>query len=194
LIVIELKTQLKEKEEKIEKYEVEITSLKEELEKIVTQLNTNLNFEKSSVVLDEIIIYQKSPLIKTGLGYNNNQNTLEEDESSKSIEEKSKISRNVLKGSNCSEDNNMERKYNQPRSNRNKLRRVAPPRRQFTTKYQNFFFGYCFCCNMFGHRAVDCRVHARNNHVSKGSVKNVYVENQNTTLHKYVDIIIECWK
>jgi hypothetical protein len=112
-----------------------------------------MKFEKSTTVLDEILNYQRSPLIKIGLGYDNNQNTLEEDESSKSIEEKDEINTNVLKIPNCSEDNNMERKYNQPRSNMNKLRRVVPPRRQFTTRYQIFFFGYCFSCNNFGHKS-----------------------------------------
>jgi hypothetical protein len=33
------------------------------------------------------------------------------------------------------------------------------------TWYQNYFFGYCYYCNHFGHKAINCRAHARNNYV-----------------------------
>ena len=41
-------------------------SLRKELEKVKT---LNLGFAKGSKTLDEIIKVQRSPLIKTGLGY-----------------------------------------------------------------------------------------------------------------------------
>jgi hypothetical protein len=103
-----MRTQLEEKEEKIEKYEAEITYLREELEKTTTQLNTSLKFEKSTAVLDEILSYQRSPLIKTGLGYENNQKTPEEGTSSKvpkkKEEKKPKIYANILKRPNQTHD------------------------------------------------------------------------------------------
>jgi hypothetical protein len=32
-------------------------------------------------------------------------------------------------------------------------------------KYQNFFFGYFYYCNPFGHKAIKCRAHARNTYM-----------------------------
>jgi hypothetical protein len=61
-----LKKQLEEKEKHNEKLECEVVSLRKELEKVKIP---NLRFSKGSETLDEIIKVQRSPLIKTGLGY-----------------------------------------------------------------------------------------------------------------------------
>ena len=50
-----------------EKLEGEIVALRKEIEKTK---DINLKFVKGSETLDEIINVQRSPLIKTGLGYN----------------------------------------------------------------------------------------------------------------------------
>jgi hypothetical protein len=55
----------------------------------------------------------------------------------------------VLKIYNCNEYNNMKRKYNQPSYDKNKIRRVAPPRRQFTIGYQNLFVVLLFLLKQF---------------------------------------------
>ena len=34
--------------------------------------------------------------------------------------------------------------------------------RQSSLMYQNFFYGYCFCCSSFGHKAVNCKFNIRN--------------------------------
>ena len=62
-----MKHQLIEKEKHNEKLECEVVSLRKELEKIKT---LNLRFAKGYETLDEIIKVQRSPLMKTGLGYN----------------------------------------------------------------------------------------------------------------------------
>ena len=62
-----LKKQILEKERHNEKLELEIVSLRKELEK---KKGINLRFSKGSEALEEIIKLQCSPLIKTGLGYN----------------------------------------------------------------------------------------------------------------------------
>ena len=49
-----------------EKLECEIVSLRKEIEKVKT---LNLRFSKGSKTLDEIIKVQRSPLVKTSLGY-----------------------------------------------------------------------------------------------------------------------------
>jgi capsule polysaccharide export protein KpsE/RkpR len=64
-----VRSQLKEKEENCEKLEAEIVSLRKELEKKIDQLNRILKFGKSTKILDNILSFQRSPFIKTGLGY-----------------------------------------------------------------------------------------------------------------------------
>ena len=61
-----LKNQFQEKEKHNEKLECEIVSLRKEIEKVKT---LNLRFAKGFETLDEIIKVQRSPFIKTGLGY-----------------------------------------------------------------------------------------------------------------------------
>ena len=62
----ETKAQLLEQNEISQAKELEIISLKEEMNKISA---TNLKFKRSSSTLDDILSYQRSPLDKTGLGY-----------------------------------------------------------------------------------------------------------------------------
>jgi hypothetical protein len=53
--------------------ESEIVSLRKELEKSTAQLNISLKFEKRTEILDDIIKWQRSPLIKRGLFYDKSQ-------------------------------------------------------------------------------------------------------------------------
>ena len=62
----EVKAQLLEQNKVSQAKEFEIISLKEEMNKIVA---INLKFKRSSSTLDDILSYQRSPLVKTGLGY-----------------------------------------------------------------------------------------------------------------------------
>ena len=45
------------------------------------------------------------------------------------------------------------------------------PRRRFPSKYQHIFYGYCYSCGKFGHKAVECHTYPRNQYNSKRSVK-----------------------
>jgi len=67
VIIDTLQFQLAEKEKFLEKLECEIVDIRKEIEKTKA---INLKFVKGSETLDEIINVQRSPLIKTGLGYN----------------------------------------------------------------------------------------------------------------------------
>ena len=67
VIIDTLQIQLDEQEKYLEKLECEIVGLRKEIEKTKA---LNLKFVKGSKTLDEIINVQRSPLIKTGLGYN----------------------------------------------------------------------------------------------------------------------------
>jgi hypothetical protein len=63
-----VRSQLKEKEENCENVEEKIVSLRKELEKTTDQLNRSLIFGKSTKILDNTLSFQRSPLIKIGLG------------------------------------------------------------------------------------------------------------------------------
>jgi hypothetical protein len=192
-----VKSQLKEKEETCEKLESEVVSLKEELKKS----NAQLKFEKSTENLNDILSFQRSPFIKTGLGYDKKQKTPKGDASTKVTkpskkenEENPKSYANILKGSINNERNNRKGNHDQQKpdsshkNNKNEFRRVVPPRRPFTTQYQNLFLGYCFSCNNFGHKEIDCRDYARSDHVrdrNRGSYKTSkddYVSNKTKVL------------
>ena len=40
------------------------------------------------------------------------------------------------------------------------FKRSAPARRPPIPKYQFFFFGLCYSCNNYGHKAIYCRAYA----------------------------------
>eukprot|EP00253_Pinus_taeda_P026039 PITA_26039 len=66
MVIDTLTHQLTEREKHNEKLECEVVGLRKELEKTKS---LNLRFAKGSKTLDEIIKVQRSPLIKTSLGY-----------------------------------------------------------------------------------------------------------------------------
>ena len=74
--------------------EFEIISLKEEMNKIAA---TNLKFKRSSSTLDDILSYQRSPLVKTGLGYDKEETTEDFKLPEKKTEEKPRIYVEILK-------------------------------------------------------------------------------------------------
>jgi hypothetical protein len=120
--------------------------------------------------------------------------------SKKEDEEKPKIYANILKGSTNNEIKNRkgnvdhQKPDSSHKNNNNEFRRVVPPRRPFTNQYQNPFLGYCFSCNNFGHKAVDYRAYARNDHVrnrNRGSYKTSkddYVSNKTRSFHGFAKI------
>jgi hypothetical protein len=110
-------------------------------------LNTNLAFKKSIAILDNILRCQRSPFVKTCIGYDNNQNTLEENHERYA---------NFIKTSNHSENNNNEENYGKKKTtfslnkDKNEFRRVSSSGRPFTTNYQNILLNYFFSCKYYG--------------------------------------------
>jgi hypothetical protein len=43
----------------------------------------------------------------------------------------------------------------------NKFKKETPSRWTQKKRYENVFNGHCFSCNEYGHKALDCRHHAR---------------------------------
>jgi hypothetical protein len=80
------------------------------------------------------------------------------------------------KGFNHCEGNNIREYRDQPMHEfrRNKSQRIS-----FTPRHQIFLYGYCFTCNNFEHKVVDCRVYGRN-----GQARNVYVAPYNIEFYK----------
>ena len=81
MIIDTLQFTLAEREKHHEKLESEIVGLRKEIEKTKA---LNLRFVKGSETLDEIIKVQCSPLIKTGLGYNEKSSQAQKPSTSKS--------------------------------------------------------------------------------------------------------------
>jgi hypothetical protein len=150
-----LKNQLEGKEKHNEKLECEVVSLRKELEKVKT---LNLRFAKGSETLDEIIKVQRSPLIKTGLGYTGESSqssapnylkavtaSLQDAATQQGNKESSQVRHDHLNSKNTN------RNAFQGNSNQ----QVNSYRRFYDRK--NFFFnGQCFSCHNFGHKAAQC--------------------------------------
>jgi hypothetical protein len=114
-------------------------------------LNIILKFGNIADILDNILSFQRSPFIKTSLGYDEKQNIPEgyasnkvTKPSEKETEEKPKSYANILKGSIKNESSSRKENDDQQKSDstqKNEFRRVVPPIRHFTNRYQNPFLG-----------------------------------------------------
>jgi hypothetical protein len=145
--------------------EADIVTLRKDIQK--------KNMKNSSKVLDDIISSQKSHLDKSGLGYNQT----EKRSSSKTIEQETnpKSYAETIKG-----DRKMYKEYyretpplrrfrfqNQQETDRPQEEagyiRAPSFRGSSTLRYQTIFFGICYACNNFGHKAMNGRANNRNN-------------------------------
>ena len=70
-----MKRQLEEKDETVQKLEMEVVGLRKKGKKN----EALVKLQDSSIVLDKILDCQRSPLDKTGLGYKKNKEKLEDD-------------------------------------------------------------------------------------------------------------------
>ena len=158
-----LKKQCLEKEEQ---HQVEVNILKSKLE----EKDKLLRFQDSTKILDDILSSQRSPAIKTGLGFH------ESIEGESGSQSKTRIS-------NAKSERLYKEMKGQPRQH---SRKETPQRKSFMnnvecyvchnlghvaaicrrrrfqdhhaerSSHSRYFNGYCFSCNMFGHKAADC--------------------------------------
>jgi hypothetical protein len=153
-----LKQQLSEKKLRCEALEEEIVKTRKEMEKFKGLYHQNLPSIKASEELSSILNQQRNSKLKAGLGY---------EEGSSSDHPSNKESIKFVKSSNIDNSHSAEtKKENQPaRWNERKNPRTEfvdqkvyrpPQRRQFFPRYKNFFYGYCFFCSNFGHKAIIC--------------------------------------
>jgi hypothetical protein len=129
--------------------EAEVVELRKKTEQSEAHVKT------SSSILDEILESQRSPFHKTGLGYGKTKKETKEGSSyslfapSVPAQKKEEVK---------SEAKN--KPYVAPRP-QVRFRREPTPRYDQRDRYDGTFHGYCFSCNGYGHRAVDCRRNVR---------------------------------
>jgi hypothetical protein len=171
-----LKHQLSEKRARSEALEEEVVKTRKEMEKFQALYNQNLSSIKASEGLATILNQQRNPKLKTGLGYE------EGSSSGKSgNEEPIKFVKSTTNDNNkpaeTKEDNQPPRtsKGKSARTESVEQRNNALPaqrhhqhernrfsqRRQPFSRYKEFFYGYCFYCSNFGHKAVNCSLRIR---------------------------------
>lgn len=119
---------------------------------------TNLKFKRSFSTLDDILSYQRSPLVKTGLGYGKEETTEDFKLPEKKTEEKTRSYAEILKSLKHGEESKKEAspKQGSP-SHHDRPRRTMSQRRPLVPRYEKTFYGYCYSCNKLGHEAVNCK-------------------------------------
>jgi hypothetical protein len=163
-----LKQQLSEKKVRCEALEEEIVKTRKEMEKFKGLYHQNLPSIKASEGLTSILNQQRNSKLKAGLGY---------EEGSSSDHPSNTESIKFVKSSNIDNSHSAEtKKQNQPpRRNERKSTRTEfvhqkdyrhernrpPQRRQIFSRYKDFFYGYCFFCSNFGHKAINCSLRFR---------------------------------
>jgi uncharacterized protein YecA (UPF0149 family) len=154
-VIDDQNTLLKKKEDEIDRLNTEVVDLKEEMEKTLTQQKTTDRFMKSTEVLDEILSHQRSPYDKYGMGYiNENIST----SSQQIYEERNQIHT----GENKRTSQSVSQSLNSSVSD--EVKNDISSSRNYAVRYETPFYGYCFSCNTFGHKAMDCKYYAKRKH------------------------------
>jgi len=175
VIIETLQIQLDENEQSLEKLEGEIVGLRKEIEKTKA---LNLKFVKGSETLDEIINVQRSPLIKTSLGYTGEASQASSSKSyldaARRYEQKPNGDHQVKQGQIPSRINKYyqgnqgqftlraNKSYNQPQVRSSQFTSRMDENRNYNHmagKFDNrrsFFNGQCFSCHNFGHKGAQC--------------------------------------
>jgi hypothetical protein len=163
-----LKQQLSEKKASCEALEEEIVKTRNEMEKFKGLYHQNLPSIKASEGLTSILNQQRNSKLKVGLEY---------EEGSSSDHPSNTEPIKFVKSSNIDNSHSAETKNeNQPpKMNERKStttefvdqkdyrheRNRHPQRRQIFSRYKDFFYGYCFFCSNFGHKAINCSLRFR---------------------------------
>jgi hypothetical protein len=149
---------------------------KKEMEKFQALYNQNLSSIKASEGLATILNQQRNPKLKGSLGYEEGSSSGKprDDEPIKFVK---CTTNDKNKPVETKEDNQLPRtsKEKGARTESVEQRNSAPPakihyqhgrnrfsqRRQLFSRYKEFFYGYCFHCSNFGHKAVNCSLRLR---------------------------------
>ena len=121
-----------------------------------------MKYENNSKILDEIIITQRDPSNKDGIGYSPEEN-----------QGNSKHYAAALLSLVKKKDE--EKAYNNQNS-----KKSSPIKKEYKTtsqifyrnRYPHIFFGYCFACSNFGHKTINCRAYGKKNLSKNYNFKN----------------------
>ena len=138
---------MEESNQEREELEAKVVSLREEVKKG----KTIQNYANNSRALEELINNKQSYNEKTSIGY-------KEEEAGPSTTKYNEPMRSDMHVDFIGQDS-----QEQPWK--------TIPRRKFPSRYQHIFYGYCYSCGKFGHKAVECRTYPRNEYNSRRSVK-----------------------
>jgi hypothetical protein len=155
-----LKQQLAEKKVRCEALEEEVVKTRKELEKFQALYHQNLSSIKASEELNNILSKQRSSLIKTGLGYESGSSSSqsEKKESTKMI--KFQVSRQSDYDHTLQTKVNKDELNSEQEQSQQKLKQPISRGRSIF-RYQNLFYGYCYYCSNFGHKAANCGIKFR---------------------------------
>jgi hypothetical protein len=173
-----MKQPLSKNKSRCEASEEEIVKTKKEMEKFKALYHQNISSIKASKGLTSILNQQSNPNLKDGLGYEEGSSS---DQPSKT--ESIKFVKSTIIDNNHSAK--MEKDNQSPRRNERKINRIEyvdqinntntssgqrnhqhgrnrlVQRRHPFSRYKRFFYGYCFLCSNFGHKAVNCSLRFR---------------------------------
>jgi hypothetical protein len=184
-----LKQQLSEKKARCETLEEEVVKTRKELEKFQALYHQNLSSIKASEILATILNQQRNPKLKIGLGYEegsssgqpSNKESIkfvaanDNNKSAETKEDNQPPRRSKEKGARTE---SVEQINNTPsaQGNHQHGRNRPAQRRQPFSRYKDFFYGYCFYCSNFGHKAVNCSLRFR--HKQSRHPRNKYLPQQ----------------
>jgi hypothetical protein len=190
-----LKQQLSEKKVRCEALEEEIVKTIKEMEKFKALYHQNLSSIKASEELTSILNQQRNPKLKVGLGYEEGSSSdhpsnmepikfvkstiIDNNHSAKTKKENQPPRRNEGKGTRTDQRN-----YQHERNR-------STQRRQFFPRYKSFFYGYCFFCSNFGHKAITCSLrcryeqtsYSRNNYLPQQRLRQLSNKHNNSYEH-----------
>ena len=121
------------------------------LDKDVKKGKTVQNYANSSRALEKLINNQRSYNEKTGIDY-------KEEEAGPSTKKYNEPMRYDMHEDFIGQDS-----QEQPWK--------TIPQRKFPSRYKHIFYGYCYSCGKFGHKAIECITCPRNEYNSRRSVK-----------------------
>ena len=167
-----LEEALKEKQQIYEQLEAELVRLRDELNSKAVQEK----FEKSSIVLNDILKGQRNPCIKTSLGFVQKGNN----DFSKKINNQPKSYAEALVKQPMKKEERTSimqpskkpilpfKKEGKSSNEQGSKTTVTSPKKFSQIRYPYIFHGYCFACSNFEHKAIMCRAYGRHPYKTNG--------------------------
>jgi hypothetical protein len=140
--------------------EEEVVKTKKEMEKFKALYLQNLPSIKASAELNDILRKQRSPLLKTGLGYVSGSSSKQPERKEPVKMIKFRVRRQSDHVSTLPPKTNKDKMIPDKKQRYQKMEQQMPRRRP-SFRYPNFFHGYCFYCSNFGHKIANCQINFR---------------------------------